>query len=346
MVAVLFPLLVFPQDKEELVRKSLPLLNDKIRSLDQNIYPAFLKYAASVLKPDWINTDDDLKSLFEERESLLKELSGSGPLRELLTKAVAQSEDWEEYVRELGLIGIRAIGAEGEVVGFAEAPVLEVLINLVASEPYRLYIQLVDAYAKSRGSEYTYMDLGPEMKAIEIAERLIAQSPDSKYAEPAKKILGEALFPLTDWHVILPDDPTIVQKSGYRPYCIVGELRTNAFPCWTVIGEPIRFLEGYPASKFHDIVDRIIKEPSEIMKAKSVYVVVVDEFNDEELARKAILNYLLKGIDIPHLITLSETSYVVAYRFFADPEKAKRALEKIKTTKPNATIRELYPHDY
>jgi hypothetical protein len=114
----------------------------------------------------------------------------------------------------------------------------------------------------------------------------------------------------------------------------------------TDIGQPTKFVEAYPGSKFHDVIAKIVDEPSEIMLGRSVHVIVVGEFQDEESARKAILSYLLKGIDIPHLITLSETSYVVAYRFFADPEKARKALERIKKVKPDATIRELYPPDH
>jgi len=337
--------LLFAQGKEELVRKSLPILSDKIGSLDQTIYPAFIKYAASVLRPDSIKNDDDLASLFEERESLMNSLSQSKALCEFLLEESQNREtsgDLGAYRSEFGLIGIRTVFAEGMFAGFAEGPVLEELISRVASEPYRLYIRLVNAYAGSYGHEYTYMDLAPEMEAIELAEKLIARYPGSKYIDSTMEILGKALFPLTDWHVLLPRDPTAAEKKDYRPSCIVGELHLRAFPYMTDIGQPLKFLEAYPMSRFHGVVARLVKEPSEIGD-KGVYAVIVDEFNDIESAHKAILTYLLKGIDIPHLITRSETSYLVVYRFFADPEKAEKALRRIKNIEPNATIHEMYP---
>ena len=299
-----------------------------------------------VLKPDWIETDDDLRSLFKERDSLLKKFNESEPLDRFLSDVagIGPSRDWEKYDHEFGQIGIRTVFAEGMLAGFVEGPVLEETVSLVASEPYRLYIKLVETYARSYGSEYTYMDLGPEMEAIELAEKLIAEHPESKYIDPANQILSKALFPLTDWHIGVPDDLTLVKKNDYHPFCIVGELHQRLFPWQTYVEEPKKFLEAYPGSRFHDVVARIVEEPSEI-GAKSVFVVVVDEFNDEESARKAILNYLLRGIDIPHLITLNETSYIVAFRFFADPDKAKRALERIKKIKPDAAIQEVYPPD-
>ncbi|HCS49939.1 MAG: hypothetical protein A2W03_02400 [Candidatus Aminicenantes bacterium RBG_16_63_16] len=337
---------LFAQDKGELVQKSLPILNAKVRSIDQDNYPAFLNYAVRVLKPDWIKTDDDLSSLLKERESLIKMINGSEPLCDFLgnVAGIGPSDEWEKYDHEFGKIGIRTVFAEGMLAGFAEGPILEETVRRVASEPYRLYIKLVEAYAKSYGSEYTYMDLEPEMEAIEIAEELIARFPESKYSDAAKQILYKALFPLTDWHVLLPDDLTLVERSNYHPFCIVGNLDKNTYPCWTDIGEPKKFLEYYPSSRFHNIVARIVEEPSEIRGSKSVHLVIVDESPDEETARNAILNYLLNGIDIPHLIKLE--SYVVVYRFFSDPEKARRALERIKKTKPGASIREVYPQNY
>jgi hypothetical protein len=337
---------LFAQDKEELVQKTLPILNEKIRSLDRDIYPAFLQYAAKVLKPDWIKTDDDLSSLFKERESLLRKFNGSEPLGRFLSDVagIGPSDNWEKYDHEFGLIGISTIFAEGMLAGFAEGPVLEETISRIASEPYRLYIKLVDAYARSYGHEYTYMDLKPEMEAIEIAEELTARFPESKYSESAKQTLYKALLPLTDWHILLPDDLTLIERSDYHPFCIVGDLDKNTFPCWTDIGEPKRFLEAYPRSRFHGVVARIVAEPSEIWGNKSVHLIIVDECQDKESAQNLILNYLLNGIDIPHLIKLE--SYVVVYRFFSDQDKAKAALERIRKIKPNATIREVYPQDY
>jgi hypothetical protein len=350
LVGVVFCATLFAQEKEELVQKAIPFLSKKIKILDQGIYSDFLKYSVSVLSPDWIRNDEDLILLYKERDSLIEKISGSDPLFNFLHAEAYQWQfknikgNWEKYDHEFEIIGISTIFAEGELVGFTKGPVLEEIVSRIASEPYRLFVLLEEAYARSYGGEYTYLDLGPEMEAIEIADRLIAQYPESRFTKSAMKILSDALFPLTDWHVMLPKELTLVEKSDYHPFSIVGGLHQKTYPFWTDVGEPRKFLENYPESRFHNVVARIVEEPSEIMGGKSVHLVIVDEWPDEETARNAILNYLLNGIDIPHIIKLE--SYVVVYRFFSDPEKARRALERIKKTKPGASIREVYPQDY
>lgn len=339
------------QNYKELVRKMLPSLSRACEDQDKELYSALLEYATSVLKPDWIKTDDDLSLFLEKRDSLIRMISDSEPLCEFLSKEADRwvfkhkSGDWEHYDKELGLIGIRTVFAEGMLAGFAEGPILEDVVLRVASEPFQLYITMKEAYARSYGSEYTFMDLGPEMEAIEIGEQLLRSFPESKYAELAKQILAKALFPLTDWHIQLPADTPSKDKDKDHPFCIVGELHTRTFPYWTDIGEPKKFLEAYPGSGFSAVIARIVDDPSEIIIGRSVHVVIVDEFRDEEAARQRILTYLLQGLDIPHLITLSETSYAVAYRFFSDPEKADKALERIKKLKPEARIQVMYPPD-
>ena len=340
------------QVDEELVKRSLPYLSGKIRVLDQGIYPAFIEYATWVFKPDWIKTDEDLSRFLEKREPLLKMISGSESLCEFLSKEADKwvfkdkSGDWEHYEREFGLIGIRTVFAEGMLSGFAEGPVLEEVISRVASEPYRLYIRLMEAYARSYGAEYTFMNLEPEMEAIELGERLLNWFPESKYVGPAKQILAKALFPLTDWHIMVAADTPSKDLDKDHPFCVVGELHQRAYPFSTDIGQPKKFLETYPGSGFNSVIAKIVNDPSEMSGGRAVHAVMVDEFPDMESARQRILSYLLQGLDIPHLITLGETSYAVVYRFFADPEKAQRALEKIKKIKPEAGIKVWYSTDY
>jgi hypothetical protein len=339
----------FPgQDNKGAVERMLPFLSRACEDKDRDIYPALLEYAILVLKPDWIKTDDDLILLFQKRESLMQRISASEPFFDFLSNEASrwifnhQSGDWDHYEHEFNFMGIRTVFAEGMLTGFAEGPVLAEIIQRVASEPYRLYIKLVETYARSYGHEYTYIDLRPEREAAYLGEQFLRSFPESKYVERVRKILGEALFPLTDWHIVLPID----DRYKEHPSTIVGGLDTRAFPFGTDIGEPKKFLEEYPNSRFSGIIARIVNDPSEIFPGNNVYIAIVDECQDEKTARRKILDYLLQGMDIPHLITLSEKTVAVAYRFFADPEKAKRALDKIKRFKPAAFIQTTYPPDY
>lgn len=342
----------YVQEGKELVNKTLPYLSRRCDVLDQKIYSALVEYATSLLKPDWIKTEDDLFSFFQKRDSFIKLISYTEKASEFLFQVAYdwaftnKQGDWERYNKELAMIGIRPVFAEGMLLGFTEGPVLEDVILRVASEPCRLYILMKRTYAESYGREYTYMDLEPEIETIRIGEELLQSFPESKYARLAKEILSEALFPLTDFHRILPDvpSPDFVDERDY--IYIVGELYTDVYPWWTEISEHLRFLELYPSSRFRDIVAKIVNNPSEVIKGRDVCAVVVDQFDDKESARQMILSYLLQGLDIPHALRISGTSYAVAYRFFPDPGKAQTALEEIKKIKPDAKIRIMSPKSF
>jgi len=303
------------------------------------------EYATLVLKSDWIKSEDDLITFQKKRESFIEMINNSQVFFSFIDSELTKwnfgkhSGDFEHYDKELKMIGIDFVSAEGMLTGFTTAPVLEDVISRVASWPYRLYIQMKEAYAESYGSEYTYYDLMPEMKAIHIGEQLLELYPDSKYAELAGEILSDALFPLTDYHRMLgsPDDPQASNTVDEREYLyIVGELYTHVFPWWTDISEPRKFIELYPDSRFKDVIEKIANNPSEVHPGSRVFVVAIDRFTDEKSARKAVLSCLLKGLDIPHVLTVGGGNYVVAYRFFASSDKAQKALEEIKSIKPEA----------
>jgi len=74
---------VVPRD-EALVIQKLPILSDLVRPYEQ-VYEPFLEYAVRILKPDWIETEDDLLSVFSRKAELIKLLLDhcSGPLEKI-----------------------------------------------------------------------------------------------------------------------------------------------------------------------------------------------------------------------------------------------------------------------
>ncbi len=324
-----------------LVDRSLPYLSASCRALDGTVYAALVEYATLVLKPEWIESEDDIFAYFEKRAALIKLLCESEAVCRFLGGQIDIERDertgeWKRYDRDLKRIGILTFYAEGMLAGFTDYPILADVFARVASEPCRLYIRMKEKYAESHGGEYTYMDLEPEMETICIGEELLQRFTDSKYAEPARGLLSDALYPLTDFH-----------KAG--DIMIVGGLLTRAFPTWTDISQPRTFIERYPKSRFRDVVSRIVADPSEVGD-EDVQAIIVDVFPDVESARKKVLAYLFQGLDIPHVLTIisndGATAYATVYRFFSDQEKAKKALDEIRKVKPQAFIRVPYRRSY
>lgn len=316
-----------PRD-EALVIQKLPILSDVARPYAQ-VYEPFLDYAIHILKPDWIKTEDDLLSIFQRKMELIKLLLDycQEPL-EKIASPYRKDPRWPSLEKELRILGIKAFTAEDYWAGLSDGPVLDDLVERVASEPCQLFVQMKYAQTESFGGEYPYMYLDNEMKIIEIGEKLLQSFPDSKFTIQMKDMLFDALVPLTDVHEV---------EDCY----IVGGLSRGVYPGWTDLKEQKRFIEDHPYSRFHDVVARIIGSISNISDEGPIYAVVTDACTSEKEARQVVLSYLLQGVDIPHILIDSGDAQrrYVAYRFYTDKEKADQALKEIQRVRAQALIR-------
>jgi hypothetical protein len=312
------------------LKEKLPELN-KIFADKPEPAKMLARYAAFVLKPDIITTESHLKAIFQLRNSVITEINE--PVSEYMMQAEQNQTLTDKLIAELKSVGMQGVYAEGMFVALTAAPVLESKISKIASEPFKLYLQLMQHHADSMGGEYPYMNLTKKMKTLQIGELLRKKYPDSEYVTESYEPFAEALRTLTDVH-----------KLAFKDHAqyIIGALSTDFYPTGTEPENYKKFISEYPQSRFNDVVKKIVSDMSEIRMKQDghfdrLYLVVTDEPRDFETGQKMVFGYLMNGTDIPHLVQVKQGLFVV-YRFYSDEAKARQALDTIKKTKPGAKI--------
>ncbi len=289
------------------------------------------RYAAFILNPDAITTESQLKAIFQLRESVIKEINE--PVSEYMMQAEQNQTPTEKLVSELKSVGMQGIYAEGMFVALTVAPILESNISRIASEPFKLYLQLLQHHSDSMGGEYPYMNLTHKMKTLHIGEQLRKKYPASEYVRESYDAFMDALHTLTDIH-----------RLSFKAHVqhIIGSVSTDFYPTGTEIENHKRFIAEYPQSRFNDVVKKILSDMSDIRMSpdghfERLYLVVTDEPRDFETGEKIVFGYLMNSMDIPHLVEIRQGFFVV-YRFYSDETKARQALDTIKQVKPDAKI--------
>lgn len=312
------------------LKEKLPELN-KIFADKPELAKMLAGYAAFVLKPDAITTESRLKVIFQLRDSVIKEINE--PVSDYMTHAEQNQTPTDKLIAELKSVGMQGIYAEGMFVALTAAPMLESKISKIASEPFKLYIQLMQQHFDSMGGEYPYMNLTKKMKTLQIGEQLRKKYPDSEYVRESYEPFAEALRTLTDVHRL--------SFKAHAQY-IIGSVSTDFYPTGTEPENYKKFIAEYPQSRFNEVVKKIVSDMSDIRMNPEghfdrLYLVVTDEPRDFETGQKMVFDYLLNGTDIPHLIPVKQSFFVV-YRFYSDEAKAIQALDTIRKAKPGAKI--------
>ncbi len=160
-------------------------------------------------------------------------------------------------------------------------------------------------------------------------EQLLKNHPDTKYFIQTRKIMLDAIEQLADIH--------IVDKYGIRTYY---HLYCNTdFNFVADHSDLDGYIEKYPDSKFSPVFKKIKKSPSEIVIPDdknfpdTIYFIVVRTFATEYALNAKKFELLNKGYDFPHSFIVQypdKQVFVLVYRFFTDPQKAKTFYEKIK----------------
>lgn len=293
-----------------------------------------LKSYFEILKnPSKLKSDEAILNFFALRSNAQPVLDNLVGAHYSYMQEKLESEYWydEALEAELNASGFRTVWAEGFLGGLTTAPVLENQIAAAASEELAYYLKIKDLEASSEGSEYPLDDVDPEIGIVYEYEQLMNKFPQSQYLDLAWETFELALSILTDVHMVTDGDYT---------NCIAWGFEISYWPNGTSCGALSSYVSGHPESRFSPVFSAIEENKSVIeAQAEDVYVVEVPPLTEKT---KWATDYLMKGIDVAHALSLKQEdgSYntVLAYRFYTEKTKAEEALSKIRPTIPGAKI--------
>lgn len=292
-------------------------------------------YARAVIVRDGLESEEDLVAVFTQRDSQI--IPFLEPLFENMEENTFYAEG-KAYEEELNQIGLFIRTAEGMFIGLGQHPVLEVDIERLASEPYRLYLAFQQAYSEAMRGEYPYLDMEPYQRMITLGERLSELAPNP-YFPKIEEDYFYALRSFTDVHLV--KDPTAREGENGSP--LVGGIHLDHYPYSTETKTISRFAESQTESSYGKVAKKIMENMSEIStKPENIYVIVTEWADDQEMAQQRVVSHLRAGEDIPHYLQIrrgdGKDRYAIAYRFYEDADKADAALEKILPAFPDAQM--------
>ncbi|MBN2571941.1 MAG: hypothetical protein JXA68_07425 [Ignavibacteriales bacterium] len=315
--------------------KNLKILYDLTK--DKPLIDEQLKiYVEKISNPDDVSSEEDILEIFSMRDTLMLNLYSVIEEYYWVLNEKDDFTQFEELEKELIEIGITTVYAEGMYVGLVSYPIFETQIKEIGSEPFRIYVEFMNEYSASQGGEYPYMDLTNQMKMIELGEKLYFDYPNNEYTEKIKSLLFSTMELFTDFHKVTDFE------NDYTSYVISG-LEIEFWPFATDYSNYEKFLNEYPNLKIIPVVKEILKNTSEICidnnDSDPIYLVTIEELDDYFIAHEKVNNFVINGIDIPHVVMVQRSSvysYAVVYRFYSDKEHADRMLDLVKDKYPNA----------
>jgi hypothetical protein len=317
-------------DKNKL--EKLPELIKKTPKNTQNKFDAYINMLSSDIK-----SEDDIKKIFDARETLL-------PLLDEFFQDYAYNEemDWDEWSlidEELMMIGFATIYAEGMYVGLDVSEILTDEIEKYGSEAFKLYSKFNVAYSNSLGGEYPYLGLSSYCDVVAAGEGLYKKYKNSEYYKKIEDNYKDRLMSSLDIHIVNNGDETDCYASGFS---------TEYWPFAADCEAIEYFIETYPKSMYTKVYEAVSKNMSEMNVEMgegdmlgTVYVIVTDVADDWEDANNVIFSYLNSGVDIVHSLSIEiqgTATNIVAYRFYSEESRAKEEIKKIQKVVKSAYI--------
>lgn len=317
------------------IQKDLPLYAPEIQK-DPKMTKLIQDYGTAVVTGTGIKSDEDILKLLTIRDERLI------PYFYNLTESYETTEsgfidkNYEELSRELNLLGMDMNFAEGTFIDLGAYPFMEEWMARYASEGLKLYTEFKVATTEANNGEYPYLNMEPRIKKVVIGEKLAALE-DTSYFHKVRDEYEEAVIALTDIHKVY--NPNNRQEESF----LVDGISTEMYPFVTEKKTRNNFVQNQRNSRYSQLVQKILENPSEISnKPEQVYVIVTEWLDTEKMAQRRVIGHLNQGEDVPHYLSIKrpdgKTRYAVAYRFFENEEKANAALEKVQKEIPSAKL--------
>jgi len=321
--------------KDKIELKYLPsIVNNQDKSFQDKFY-TYLNKLNSRMK-----SEEDIIELMDMRDSLLGDFQ-SVIENYYYDKGESDYKLWEKVEKECDTIGFHSIYAEGMFVGFGVCPIITQEVDLLASDELKNYLKFNYAYSYSLGGEYPYASITGYYLALIAGEKIITKYRNTKYFD---KIFDDYMFCLnvcTDIH------------SADGDQCFYGGFSNEFYPFMSTCSEWPTLLKEHPKSLFAPIIKKLEFNHSDISENTStdstskntsdanIYAVIIDKVSDNKEADKLLFDYMVKGIDVVHKLSLKKDNkidYYTCYRFYSNEKLAKEAYQTIIETIPKCKI--------
>lgn len=301
---------------------------------DEATLTATNAYAEQVVTRQGIETEADLKALFEKRES---------DILPFLQTRIEQLDDqqfydlWKPLEAELNQIGLTALTAEAMFTGLGIAPVLESEVLRLGSPAFQAYMEFRYAEAVAGSGEYPFSNLKSYQEMVLAGEALRELDEGAYYAE-IEESLEWALHTMTDIHLV---SSRSARESAPSP--MSGGVNTDFYPFLTETESLEAFATKHPDEPVGQVAARLMENMSQMTdEPENLYLIVTEWKEEKEQANARIIQHLRAGEDIPHLLRIRQGDgkdrYAITYRFYEDADQADSALSKILPDFPAAEM--------
>lgn len=313
--------------------KYLPEIVSKQDKEFQNKFNEYLKALNSE-----ISSEQDLINVFDMRDSLKSDFENM--INNFYDdNADSDYELWTKVEKECDTIGFHSFYAEGMFVGFGISPILLEEVKKYASEPLKIYMNFRYAYSLSEGGEYPYSSLYEYYNALVAGQKIITHYKNTEYFNKMFSNYFYCLNVCTDIHSIDNDRCFYIgftdEDYPYMSSCEWDSL-IQKFPKSLFVPVLKKLKENHS-----DISTKIIERTSKNSGQGYIYAVITNKTDDEDAANRILFDYMVKGIDVVHKLTLNDNdsiSIYTCYRFYSDKNLAIEAFEKISKQIPNCKI--------
>ncbi len=293
-------------------------------------YPEVLEkvsqYAKKAIYREEVSDEEDLLALMEKRGNEIIPLIS--PYFENMDPAVFQQK-FDVLNAELFKLGIQMTTAEGMFTGLGPSKMITPNLRVQQMntsqgfDAIQNYDAFTDAMTHSMSGEYPFLDMEPYFNMLASGEQLRNAENARVYYAKVEENFRRALEVLTDIHV--------VTNEGAR----IGGIHTEAYPYTCNLEQMQSLLNKYQKSAYYSVIQNILEYPSEITsRPETIYLIVTEWAENEQIAREKIFKYLTNQQDIPHYLAIQSgdgsTEYAVIYRFFENEKQANQAMELSK----------------
>ncbi len=336
-IPIIFILLLFSYNSNAfLYENKLPVLH-KLCSSNSELNNSLKKYSVYVFADSLINSKQKLWEVLNLRNDIIIKLDNIVCEYYYDLDKNDMLDRFSKVENELRSIGIQVVYNDNMYVSLTRKTIFQRIIAEYMTEIDILYNNFLDEQTKTVLKNNPFLDLNPNFRMLIIGEKMLKKYSKHKYTLKIKTQLIIELQKLTNIY-------KSKSKNKQHSY-IIGGISKDNIQNVVQLHNYMNFIENNKKSKYSSLFRNIIETIPELdlneINNEEIHLVVIDEVNSYQEARKIIDSYLLAAMDIPYLFEIKSNikkTYAITYRFYSDFEMTLGAFDKIRTLYPSSKI--------